>query len=265
MGGEVMSEDFIYASAVAYVRGLTPTQKDVLLILAAHADNKTGECYPSRDKIAVMHYELDEAPTDRQKRTISESLTVLEKEGWIFRHIHAKGRFNNYYLNRELLESVRNHTDDVCQRVRDERTSPLSTSQRVRSLRAKGPLGTDPELAVKISEGISSPSEDLTPNPLTKLKVQEQPPGQLSWDMVGIWRQAGGDGLDSSEKQLFAETVSRVSRGALARCDISLESFAELLRSVVFKCALHNGRFDDFIRDLPELLDQAIEGASVPA
>ena len=80
------------------VRGITPQEKCVLLILADAHNGKTGKCFPSQDHIAEV--------AGCTEKMIRKHLSVIEQKGFIARTVtsYGKGRVTFYELNLETTE-----------------------------------------------------------------------------------------------------------------------------------------------------------------
>lgn len=78
---------------------LTPTERLVLLVVAAHADNSTGEAWPGIPRIA--------AESGFTTRTVERALAALAKRGWLRWQTAASKLGTNVYTVTPLLPSGR--------------------------------------------------------------------------------------------------------------------------------------------------------------
>jgi pyocin large subunit-like protein len=81
-----------YTDAVVSLKGITPTDKLVLLHLAEHADKETGECWPGFGRLADY--------TGLTRRTVIYSINRLEKLGFITVTSPTPTRKTNTYVVR---------------------------------------------------------------------------------------------------------------------------------------------------------------------
>lgn len=116
--------------AMTGANGLKGKVYTTLLVLAHHADDDTGQCWPSRSAIAFR--------ARQSTRTTSWAIGELEKAGWIAVDIQAGRRGCNRYtldLPRLRAESVRREKEPKPTRRKVAPRTPQPVQKSVEKLR----------------------------------------------------------------------------------------------------------------------------------
>ena len=138
---------FVIVKAVRASARLTSTERLVLLTIASHADNRTGEAWPSMPTLA--------AECGLTTRTIERTVAGMVAAGWLTRDTAASRWGTNVYQVTPVLGDVRAASPRRLTGRHPDRGTPDTRSGNLSI-----PLSIDPHVCAPL--GISSPTNAHT-------------------------------------------------------------------------------------------------------